>query len=61
MGPMSDLRKEQLTSPVPERHVFRITRKQEREIIDEAQTMFFSSIGIQHISTLFGCRVELVD
>lgn len=60
---LSDLRKEQLASPDPSRHVFRLTRKQESEIVLSARQSLSSTndFEIVHLSTIFGCRVELVD
>ena len=61
---LSDLRKEQMHSRHPDRHVFRITSEQEREIIQSSQGLIDSSAAWGkpvHIATLFGCRVEVVD
>ena len=63
MSLISDLRKDQLHQRHPERHVFRITRQQEQEIIADIGPAFgFNDVPkIEHINSLFGCKVELLD
>jgi len=66
MDLLNQLRKEQRSSRYPDRHVFRLTREQERAIIDDVCTMIVGEMldkasKPEHIATLFGCRVELVD
>lgn len=61
---LSDLRKEQLRSPDPSAHVFRISSEQEQQLID-AGSIFYDLLSPHYRPTmlvsLFGCRVKVRD
>lgn len=61
---LSQLRKELAASPHPDRHVFELTREQERQIIklaDSLASYFHDLPPAEHISFLFGRPVRLLD